>query len=131
MFIKLIIIIKFALGGGFASLIYYGLLYSLTEYAKIFYIFSFLLAYGVSIIVGFYIKKYWVFKNSLFSKVKKQLQQYIVLSICNFTANGILLWLLVEYILWHYIYSQVFITLLLVGLNYIICKKIFIVKPSD
>lgn len=131
MFIKLILIIKFALGGGFAFLIYYGLLYSLTEYAKIFYIFSFLLAYGVSIIVGFYIKKYWVFKNSLFSKVKKQLQQYIVLSICNFTANGILFWLLVEYILWHYIYSQVFITLLLVGLNYIICKKIFIVKPSD
>lgn len=118
-------IIKFLIGGGLGAFIYYGLYYSLTKHYEIFYIFSAITAAIPSILFGFLIKKYWVFENKKNNRIKRELFQYLVLTISIFLFNIVLLWILVSHLEFHFLDSQLVLSALLTIFSFIITRKIF------
>jgi putative flippase GtrA len=131
LFIPILIqqIVKFFIGGGPGVLVYYGFYYSLTDIFNIYFIFSSIIGSVPSILVSFVIKKYWVFENKNNEFIRKQLYHYLLLSIPTLFGNITLLWVLVDYLKFHFLLSQVALTLLFGTVGFIISRKIFFHKP--
>lgn len=124
-------IIKFLVTGGLNACIYYSVYYSLTKHYQLFYIFSAITAAIPSIIIGFIIKKYWVFENKKNNHIKKELFQYLVLTISIFLFNLALLWILVSHLEFHYLDSQLLLSACLTVFSFILTRKIFSNKTTS
>jgi putative flippase GtrA len=125
---KLLQIARFLIAGGVTVLVYYGILYSLTEFIELWYLISSLVAFLVYVGMNFLIQKYWTFKNSDRKNLKQQLKKYFTVMISLFVINTIALYSLVECLHLKYLIPQFFLTLFLSVLSFRVTKWIFVAK---
>lgn len=118
-------IIRFCLGGIIGVSVYYIILYTLTEYAGVWYLFSSIIAYVFNYISNFFIQKFWTFKNKNTQKIPKQIFLYFVIAGVFFISNTMLLYIFVEYGKISYMHSQIILTIILSIASYFTTKKIF------
>jgi putative flippase GtrA len=118
-------IVRFCLGGGTALLIYYITLYILTEFVGIVYYISAILGSILNYTTSFLFQKYWTFKNKEVKTIHKQIIFYVCLASSLSLLNSIFLYLLVQYAHLPYLLAQVFITIVLTVVSFILTKKIF------
>jgi len=116
---------KFGISGIICVGLYYVTLYCLTEFVKIWYPISAAIGSVLSYTSSFLFQKYWTFKNNDKKKIPKQIFRYFIMSGVLLCANSIFLYLLVEYINLKYLIAQIFITVILSIVSYLITKKIF------
>ncbi len=125
---KLWQITRFLIGGSITVLVYYGVLYSLTEFLHVWYLLSSVLAFVVYVGMNFLIQKYWTFKNNDRIGVQLQLQNYVLMMISLFIINTGALYSLVEYLHLNYLLAQLLLTVTLSIVSFRITKRIFAIK---
>lgn len=108
---------KFCLVGGGTFIVDYSLLYVLTEYVGLGYLWSSALAFSVAVIVNYILCQRYVFvgaKNGV-----KQLVLFVATSIVGLGINQICMWLFVEWVAMHYLLAKIFATAIVTIWNYI------------
>ncbi|MCX6753876.1 MAG: GtrA family protein [Candidatus Nomurabacteria bacterium] len=124
-------VVRFLVSGGIGVIFGFITLYSLTEYVGLWYILSAAITFVLSDVLGFILKKIWVFEDKNIKVIQKQIFLYIILSITYLITNTGLLYVLVEYLQIQYIISQIILTSILSFPSYFISRYIFIAQKAQ
>jgi dolichol-phosphate mannosyltransferase len=119
-------LLRFSIAGGAGVLLGYVALYSLTEFVGVWYIWSSFVAFVLNTGVTFYLQRFWTFKNENNQPFgPKQLIMYSMMTASFVGSNTILLYLIVEYVHFHYMVAQVCLTALFSVVSFVLTPKIF------
>ena len=118
-------IIRFLSAGGVGVLLYYLIIYTLTDLLGLWYIASALIASVVNWSSNFILQKFWTFDNRITKNIRQQARKYAVMATGMFVANLLLLYTLVEFVHFWYLGAQVIVTVLLTIASYYITSRIF------
>ena len=117
-------IAKFGVVGILATLLDYGLLFALTEWAGLYYLLSSMLYFSISTIFNYVASVRWVFAvNQKYSKTRNFVL-FVILSIIGLGLNALAMWLGVEFLHWHYMIVKIGATALVMVWNFITRKKV-------
>lgn len=107
------------------------LLYTLVEYAHLYYIFAAIISVSIVLWISFSLNKYWTFRNREQQYIR-QLLKYLVSHAAGQILNFSILILLVEiFDLW-YIFAKVCATAIVVTWNFLITKNwVFLTKKMS
>ena len=114
--------VRYIISGGAAVVLNFAVLYSLTEFLHIWYLFSSLVGMGAGFITSFLLQKFWTFTNHSLERVHVQFQLHIALSLANVALSTATLYLLVQYAHLWYIAAQFLIAACLATMNYFIYR---------
>lgn len=121
-------LLRFGFSGGAGVVAGYITLFLLTEFAGLWYIFSSIIANIINGGINFFLEKFWTFKNNDKRHIYKQAGFYTVLRLALFGADVGMLYMLVEYGHIHYLIAQIFVTIILSLISFLVCRKIFFNK---
>ena len=117
-------IAKFGVVGILATLLDYGLLFALTEWAGLYYLLSSMLSFSISTIFNYVASVRGVFVvNQKYSKTRNFVL-FVILSIIGLGLNALAMWLGVEFLHWHYMIVKIGATALVMVWNFITRKKV-------
>ena len=117
-------IAKFGVVGILATLLDYGLLFALTEWAGLYYLLSSMLSFSISTIFNYVASVRWVFAvNQKYSKTRNFVL-FVILSIIGLGLNALAMWLGVEFLRWHDMIVKIGATALVMVWNFITRKKV-------
>ncbi|MDP3986133.1 MAG: GtrA family protein [Candidatus Veblenbacteria bacterium] len=116
---------RFLVSGGVGVLLYYAVLYLLTELCHVWYVASAVVASLVNYGANFILQKFWTFQNKNTKPLGRQLVLYFSLAVGILIANTFSLWLLVELAYWQYLVAQLPLTIVFTVPSYLFTKKIF------
>lgn len=119
-------IIRFSIVGICAFIIDYTLLYILTEYLNIYYFYSSIISFLVSLTFNYVVSIKWVFKVNKKTSIKDFLV-FIILSIIGLFINQIIMYIMVEKVNVYYMISKLCSTIIVMLWNFV-TRKIFIEK---
>ena len=115
--------IKFCIVGSIGGVIHLGLLYALTEFLHIWYIFSAAAAFTAAVTNNFILNKYWTFQDRA-PEVPKQFVTFFVISVISLVINLSVLYVLTEYVGLWYMTAQLIAILVALSNNYLGNKKL-------
>ena len=118
-------ILRFLLGGGVGVAVYYATLYTLTEFAGVWYVISAIVAFVLNYAINFTLQKFWTFQNKDTKNVSRQLTLYFGMVLGFLATNTTLLYVLVEYVHLKYLVAQLILTFLLTIASFVLTRKIF------
>lgn len=121
-------VVKFCIGGGAGVLVFYLVLYTLTEWLGIWYLASAIVASVLNYGLNFLILKFWAFRNMDKEAIWGQAIQYFSMALGIFFANTTLLYSLVEYLHLQYLVAQLGLTLVFSAVSFAVSRWIF--KPA-
>ena len=102
----------------------------LTEYLGIWYIYSNIIGAALGAISNFFLGRKWTFKADQGS-ISKQGFRYALVSIGSLILNTAGLFILTEWLQFHYILSKIIVGLIVaVGFNYLLQKHFVFRKPA-
>lgn len=107
------IIMKYIISGGAATTVNLGLLYILTNFLRIWYVFSAAIAYLCAFLVSFTLQKFWTFNNSALKQIHTQFMIYVGFVSFNMTLNSLLIYFIVETTGVYYLIAQIGIGILM------------------
>jgi dolichol-phosphate mannosyltransferase len=100
-------LIKFAFVGAIGTIINLSILYILTEFFHVYYIFSEMVAFSTAALNNYILDKIWTFKEEIGDQIIKKYFQFITISLLALVVNISILFILVEvYLVW-YIYAEI------------------------
>ena len=99
--------IKFAIVGVINTLINLCVLYILTDFFNVYYIFSAVIAFIVAVTNSFILNKIWTFKENLGDRTIKKYSKFFIISICALLVNLLVLYVLTDIFKLYYMLSQV------------------------
>ena len=115
-------LMRFCFVGGVSLLIDMGLLYILTEYVSIPYLWSSAISFTVSLAINYWLNVTFVFtfakKPSL-----KQITLFVGSSVVGLGLNQLCMWLFVEVFGIYYMFSKLLATVIVTVWNYVIKRK--------
>ncbi|MFC1754026.1 GtrA family protein [Thermoproteota archaeon] len=103
--------------GGVATVVDFSLLYSLTEFLGLWYIFSAIASYCVSIVVHFTLSKIVTFRNKS-KKLMSQLFLFVLVASVGLLLNVAIMYALVEFFSLWYIFAKIISTVLVLIWSY-------------
>jgi dolichol-phosphate mannosyltransferase len=110
---------KFCIVGGFGALITLAILYTLVEYAGLWYILAASIAFVIAVINNFVWNKFWTFYDANINGMGYQFMKFFVISAISLGINLAVLYALVEYFFTWYILAQIIAIVLATGSNFI------------
>lgn len=116
---------RFCIAGSAGVAAYYAVLWSLTEYAKVWYLASSWAAFSANIGVNFALHKLWTFQNRDVGAARQQLVLYTITNIGSLAAGTALLYFMVQYMHVWYIWASVILTVVFSVVNFTISGRIF------
>ena len=119
-------ILKFGIVGVIATIIDFIVLYLLTEFLHVHYLISSIISFTVSVIFNYILSIKWVFEVN-HKQTKKDFIIFVVLSIIGLGINSLIMYLMVDKLNIHYMFTKVFATAVVMVYNFI-TRKIFIEK---
>lgn len=121
-------LVRYAIAGGTASGIEILLLYTVTEFAGVYYLFSALLAVTVSFFVRFFLQKLFAFRDRSMGVLPKQIGLFALLYAWSASSTVGLLYVFTEIVGWWYMLSQVVTILLIAGISFFVYR--YIIFPA-
>ena len=115
-------IVRYVISGGTATAANLSLLFILTHWAGLWYLYSSIIAISAATIVSFTLQKLWTFRNFDIERIRMQFPMHATLALFNIGANTVLLYTLVEWVHIWYLLAQVISGALLACLNYYVYK---------
>ena len=104
---KLFFLIRYLFAGGLAFTTNLALLFVFANYFHMWYLTASTLAFIVSVIVSFTVQKFITFRDRTTENVRHQMMMYMVIAIFNVTANGGIMFSLVDLAHISYMIAQV------------------------
>lgn len=123
--------LKYLFAGGVVVAVNASVLYTLTQYAHIYYLMSAVLSFCVAFLVSFFLQKYWTFQNRSTNRIHEQAVKYLLLQLGNLATNTALLYLFVEYAHLWYITAQLLVSLILAVATFIIIRRYIFVGTES
>ena len=118
-------IMRFLSSGVFGTLLYYTILYTLTEYAGVLYVYSAIVAGILNWCSNFAFHKLWTFGKRDIAGTHIEMGRYLVLVGILLSLNTSLLYALVEFFDLWYIAAQLLVTVVITIISFIFTRKIF------
>ena len=128
--LKYKVYIKYIISGCTGALVNLSTLFILTEFAHVYYLLSAVIAFFVSLTVGFNLQKKWTFRDDN-KKVFKQVALYFTITGANLFINMSLLYFLVEKLDVWYMLAQVIIYGSLSIFSFILYKFLVFKKEKN
>src|SRR3990167_4740203 len=119
---RLLQILRFLISGGTATAVNFSLLYALTEFAHIWYLTSFIIAFCAGLAVSFTLQKFWTFVDMNTDRMRAQIGLYFSVQMGNLGFNTVALFLLVEYAHLWYMAAQFMIAVVIACINFVLFK---------
>lgn len=110
-------IIRFCLVGGVSFLIDYSLLFALTEWAGIYYLYSSAISFGVSVVINYWLCVAYVFKGAG-KQTARQATIFFVTGVIGLVLNQFCMWFFVAVAGLHYMLAKIFATAIVTIWNY-------------
>lgn len=129
-------LLRFFISGSSATSVDIFLLFFLTEFIGLWYLYSSIFSFAGSFFVSFFLQKYWTFEDKRESLKTKQMLMYFIVAGFNLMINSLGIVFLVEYFEIYYLLAQL-IMISLLGIasfliyNLIIFKKAIIENQED
>ena len=115
-------ITRFAVVGGSAFLIDYGIMILLTELCGINYLISSAISFTVSVIYNYLLSVHWVFNVTEDRSQKQDFAVFIVLSVIGLGINQLIMWVCVDKLQIFYMISKIGATAIVMVYNFITIK---------
>jgi len=115
-------VVRYLTAGGISAATSLSLLFVLTEFFGVWYIFSSVIATSTAILVSFTLQKFWTFRNMPLDQVHVQIPLHIFLSLANIAINASALYVLVEFVHLWYVLAQVISGASLAFMNYYVYR---------
>jgi predicted glycoside hydrolase/deacetylase ChbG (UPF0249 family)/putative flippase GtrA len=123
-------IARFGIGGTTAAAVHVGLLFALTEYVGLWYLYSVVAGWGAALVVNFTLQKYWTFGERTQSFFSHQIALYTVMQVASVLINTSLMYVAVDILYQPYVLSQVVIILFLACLTFLVSQRVIFHAPS-
>lgn len=114
--------IRFCVVGGLSLLVDLGVLYGLTDFCGVHYLYSAGISFTVSVIFNYWLCVKYVFKNAR-HQTPRQATIFIGSSVVGLGLNQLCMWFFVEIILLHYMIAKLGATVIVTIWNYIMKRK--------
>ncbi len=98
--------LRFAATGGIGTLVDYLLLYSLTEYLHVYYLFSAVISFFVCMVINYFLSIRWVFNKRKYGTGVKEFGLFILTGIGGLLLNEVLIWAFTEKLGMYYLWSK-------------------------
>lgn len=121
---------RFLISGGTSAVTNLSILFILTHWYDVWYIYSSIIAVSAATIVSFILQKLWTFQN-FSSAVHKQFPLHLSLGLMNIAANTAALYVLVEWLGIWYLLAQILAGVVLGFVNYTVYRLYIFGEPSD
>lgn len=115
-------VFRFVVNGAVSFLVDYGLLYGLTEFAGMHYLWSSALSFIASVMVNYWICVVWVFEG-VGKTGKKSKLVFLASSVAGLGINQGLMWLLVDKAGIYYMIAKIIATVAVMAWNYVMKRK--------
>jgi len=119
-------IIRFGIIGGLAFVIDYALLYICTEYFHIYYLYSSMISFTVSVIFNYIASIKWVFEVDE-SKGKQNFILFVIFSIIGLFINQLIMWIGADIMHIYYMLTKIAATAIVMIWNFV-TRKLFLEK---
>jgi len=119
---RLMEIIRFCLVGGLSFLVDYSILFALTEYAGIYYLYSSAISFSISVVFNYWLCVVYVFKGAQ-KQTKKQAIIFFSTGIIGLGLNQFCMWFFVAVAGIHYMLAKIFATAIVTIWNYVTKRK--------
>ncbi len=120
-------IFRFAVVGGTAFVIDYGVLFILNEWLGVNYIIASALSFSISVIYNYILSILWVFDPNEEQSKQEQFIVFMVLSIIGLGINTLIMWISVEQFKLPVMFSKVIATAVVMVYNFI-TRKLYLEK---
>ncbi len=117
-------IAKFGVVGILATLLDYGLLFVLTEWAGLYYLLSSMLSFGISTVFNYAASVRWVFAVKKEYSKTRNFVLFVIFSLLGLSLNALAMWVGVECLHWHYMIVKIGATAIVMVFNFITRKKV-------
>lgn len=114
---------KFIISGGTAALSKLAFFFVLFSVFHVFYLLASAVAFALSVVVGFYLQKYFTFENLSKEDMGKQATIFIFVSFLNLLVNVAVMYLLVGVFKFNEIFSQILTIGIIACWNYFVYQK--------
>jgi dolichol-phosphate mannosyltransferase len=114
---------KFAVVGGLGTIVNLLVLFSFTEIAKVYYLYSAVIAFFIAMTFNYLLNKVWTFEEHITHRPFNKYLKFTLVSIFALCFNLSLLYFFTEYLQVFYLVSQVFAIAFALIINYIGNKK--------
>ena len=100
----------------------YALLFALTDWAGIYYLYSSAISFSVSVVFNYWLCVIYVFKD-VGKQTKRQAMIFLVTSAMGLVLNQICMWFFVAIAGLHYMLAKIFATAIVTVWNYFTKRK--------
>ena len=113
---------RFCIVGGISFLLEYALLFCLTEFAGLYYLYSSAVAFVISLTVNYWLCLKFVFKVKK-KQTPKQATIFIGSSVVGLGLNQLCMWIFVELCGIYYMWAKILATLIVTAWNFVMKRK--------
>lgn len=124
---KILEFTKFSFLGGLGVFAGFCILFTMTNFFGVWYIFSSLTGEIGNYFISFYVHKFWTFQDKERERTKKELIYYFLVIMGYFLVNTSLMYILTDLLKIQYLWSKLILVPALSLPNYWATKKVF--KP--
>ncbi len=124
-------IVRFVISGGTATTVNLSILYVLTHFLGVWYLYSSIMAFAASFFVSFTLQKFWTFGDASRHRMRAQAFTYLLIILFALLINTTLLFIFVEMAHLHYLVAQFISGLLIAVINFFSYKHIVFKKRVD
>ena len=117
---------RYVLSGGTGALINLGLLYALTEYIGLHYLWSATLSFSIALCASFLLQKLFTFRDTVLGKkeVGVQFLRFALLGLFNVALNALFIFLLVDRAYLWYMLAQIISSVLIATFTFFLYKHL-------
>ena len=119
---RMLEIVRFCFVGGVSFLMDYGLLFVLTEFVGIYYLYSSAISFSMTVVFNYWLCVIYVFKGAK-RQTTRQAIIFFGTGVLGLGLNQLCMWLFVAVAGMHYMLAKIFATAIVTIWNYITKRK--------
>jgi len=124
-------LIKYVISGSISATVTLSVLYAMTQWFGIWYLFSSTVGFFVGFFVSFMLQKFWTFRNTRMDIIVAQAFLYFFILVGNLGVNALGMYLLVDILNVGYIFAEILVLALVASESFFLYMLVFKKQATD